>query len=190
MKILINILRTVVFGLLLLFSVSSFITNLRYSPWVPAKRKDLKRLKRLLDIKKEDILYELGCGDGRVCLYISRYSNAKKIVGIEMSFFYFLLARLRVIANNFDHKIHIIWGNFFRKRIKEATKIFFYLTPKTIMRLLPKLISELPEGTLIVSYQYPLSGINYIKKDQPKKEDIPIYIYSLDRNQQKLTYDI
>lgn len=169
-------------AMLAVFSVTGIFAAFFGSPWVPARKKDFYRLKNTLKLEKDDVLYELGAGDGRVSMYLAKNTEVKKIVAIELSFFYFLLASLRIFYTGLSDRVAVIWGDFFRQDIHEATKVFFYLTPQTSNRLSQKLLRELKNGVRVVTYRYPLEMWQYREKDQPQQGDIPLYVYIMEKN--------
>ena len=75
------------FVLLLLILIvfgSMMVASFRTAPWVPSRKKDLRRLIELAEIKKGEVVYELGSGDGRIVLELARRYEAK-IIGYEIS---------------------------------------------------------------------------------------------------------
>lgn len=143
------------------------------SPWAPWWRTNAKTAKaicRLAKINKEDIVYDLGCGDGEVLLQSAKLGA--KGVGIEIDPLRVLIAKLRVLKNSFQEKISIKRKNFFDVDISMASVIIVYLVPKTLDKLLPKFKKELKKGTRIVSYKYKIN-LPLIAED--KKNNIGVY---------------
>jgi len=171
-------------------ALSSFFTNYKFSPFVGSKKKDLQRIKKLLAVKKGEVVFELGCGDGSTCRYLAMNTKAQEIVGIELSLIYYCIAKVRIFFNENKNRCKIVWGNFFKKDLSKADKVFLFLTTKTANRLSKKMLQELKKGCRVIAYNFPISGWEYIKKDQPKKSDVPIYIYEVDSNIQSLVYNV
>jgi len=126
------------------------------SPWAPWWRTDKKTAQaicKLASISKNDIVYDLGCGDGTLIITAAKEFGARA-VGIEIDPLRFWIAKTRVWLNNLLDKIGVKQENFFQSNISEATVIVVYLVPKALNELLPKFRKELKKGTRIVSYRY------------------------------------
>src|SRR3989338_2471936 len=79
------------------------------APWVPTWKRDIERLRRLLNLKEGERAYELGCGDGRVCVALAK--DGVQVVGAELSFVTFLVAKFR---QAWTHSTAVIrWGDLF-----------------------------------------------------------------------------
>src|SRR3989338_3976306 len=170
-------------------SASAFVAACIYSPWTPTDKKDLKRLKKILHVNKNDIVYDLGCGDGRLCVYLAKNTNAKKIIGIELSFIYYLIAKCKVYFYHLNDRVQIQWGDVFYKNLHEASKIFFYFTPKTAEKLKTKLYQELSRGVKVASYVYPINGWMHDSVDQENEKQRPIYIYTMNEQMHSVIFD-
>ena len=144
------------------------------SPWAPGWRTNKKTAKiicRLAGIKKTDVVYDLGCGDGEVLLESAKLGA--KGVGVEIDPLRFFIAKLRIKKNNFQNKIIVKRKNLFSEDISPATVVIVYLVPKALDKLLPKFKKELKKGTRIVSYRY---EINMTIKEFDKKNNLRLYI--------------
>jgi SAM-dependent methyltransferase len=79
--------------ILLAFVLSFAYAGLRAAPWVPLHKQDLQRVLRLMNLKGGEVVYDLGCGDGRIIAAAARHGA--RCTGFEISLLPFLLARLR-----------------------------------------------------------------------------------------------
>lgn len=101
-------------------------------------------------------MYDLGCGDGRLLRELYKVFPTATYRGIEHEITPYLLFRYRnrdIIGKNFS----IIRGNFFKKDLSQATHILTYLFPHIMDALLPKLEKELPQGTQLISVDFPFT---------------------------------
>lgn len=147
------------------------------SPWAPWWRTDKKTalaICRLAGIKKEDILYDLGCGDAQVLITAAQKFGTSG-VGIEIDPLRFLIAKFRVGKLSLEGKIKIKRANFFKEDISEATVVIVYLVPATLSKLLPK-FKKLKKGTRIVSYRYEIQGLKVQKQDEGN--NLKLYVIS------------
>lgn len=144
------------------------------SPWSPWWRtsKDIARaMCRLAKINKKSVLYDLGCGDG-AALSVAAGEFGARGVGIEIDPVRYLFSKLRFRINRLNKKVKIIKKNFYDIDLSGASVVFVYLVPRALERLRPKLLKELKNGTLLVSFRY---KINLPLLSQDKKHQIYLY---------------
>lgn len=141
------------FVLLVIWMVSGYRSKV---PFVPVPNSILKDIYKALDVKEGSVVYDLGCGEGRVLFYISRLIPNAKYIGIENSTFPLILARLRAWWHQKTTKteIQIINQDFFQHNLSDATHVFTYLYPNVMDDLLPKFDKELKKGTKLVSVTF------------------------------------
>lgn len=141
---------------ILLFLFQSFVTLMIVKvPFVPVPKAVLSRIIKVLDLKKDSVLYDLGCGDGRVLFAaIKKYPHIRA-VGIEMAWLPLFLARVKKIFIPGKANIKILNKNFFRYDLTEASHVFTYLSSEIMDRLLPKLEKELKPGARLISCDFP-----------------------------------
>lgn len=141
-----------------------------WAPWWRTNKKTASAICKLANITKEDIIYDLGCGDGEVLIQSGKMGA--KGVGIEIDPLRALIARIRVSQNGLSKKIVIKRKNFFNEDISQASIIIVYLVPATLNKLLPKFNKELKKGTKIISFRYEID-LPLKKKD----EEDQLYLY-------------
>lgn len=147
-------------------------------PFLSSPGMVLKEIEKALEIKDDSIVYDLGCGDGRVLFYLSRSNKKAKYIGIENNPFpLFLVKIMSIFKNNKDIDVKIVNNDFFKQDISEATHVFLYLLPKKMDKLLPKFEKELKPGTRIVSLSFP-----FMDKTPTKTIDLKRGKYKLGRN--------
>ncbi len=139
----------------------------------PTPMKTVRRMLEIAEIDEKDIVYDLGCGDGRVILTAARDFGSKS-VGIEADPLRFLYARLRVFFSKERNRIKVIFGNFMNKDIGNATCVVLFLFTRGNDLLLPKFKRELKPGTKIISYTWRLSEWQTVKTDA--FEEIYLYV--------------
>ncbi|MGH7203859.1 MAG: SAM-dependent methyltransferase [Candidatus Levyibacteriota bacterium] len=144
------------------------------SPWSPWWRTDhhIASIQcKLARIAKNDVVYDLGCGDGTLLLTAATEYGARG-VGVEIDPPRVFIAKCRVGLKKLQSKIVIQRKDFFAVDISEATVVVMYLIPKTLARLKPKLIKELKPGTRIVTFVYKID-LPLIAAD--KKNEVYVY---------------
>ncbi len=143
-----------------------------WSPWWRTNKRTARAICELAKVGKEDIVYDLGSGDG-TALRVAVKEFGARGVGIEIDPLRFFISSMLLHSNKLSDKVQIKRKNFFDVDISDATVIFVYLVPKALNRLLPKFKKELKKGTRIVSYRY---EINLPLKKYDKENDIRLYI--------------
>lgn len=153
----------VAFILLVIWMVSGYRSKV---PFVPVPNSILNDIYKALDVKKDSVVYDLGCGEGRVLFYISKLIPTAKYVGIENSQFPLILARTRAWWHRKINKtkIEIVNQDFFSHDLSDATHIFTYLYPNVMDDLLPKLEKEVKNGTKLVSVTFKFTTKQPIKE--------------------------
>ena len=165
-----------IFGVTILFLF--FLLSMVWppdSPWAPwwrTSKKTARAICKLADVQKEDIVYDLGSGEGTALLIAAKEFGATG-VGVEIDFSRVIFSKIILKINGLSNKVRIIRGNLFNQNIQKASVIFVYLVPKTLDRLLPKFKKELKKGTRIVSYKYEM---NLPLKKYDKENQIRLYI--------------
>lgn len=148
-------------GIVVLTTVRS---NAKGAPWLPTSRKKIIKMLELADLKPNECLYDLGCGDGRVIVIAARKFGAKA-VGIEVDPFRFLWCQFLITALGLRKKVKVIFGDIFKQKYPNADLLFCYLLQSTNDKLEAKLIEELPAETRILSNTFMFSSLPIKKMD-------------------------
>lgn len=133
------------------------------SPWSPWWRTTpkLARLEcKLAKVKKGDVIYDLGSGDGTALIIAAKEFGARG-VGIEIDPFRAWQSKIAARLAGVSDKVEIRRENFFSVDVSDATVIFMYLIPRTLVKLREKFLKELKPGTRVVTFVY--------------KMDLPLY---------------
>ncbi|MCY0858969.1 MAG: protein-lysine N-methyltransferase [Sulfolobaceae archaeon] len=153
-------------------------------PYVPTPEKVVEKMLEIAGVGPEDIVYDLGAGDGRIVITAAKKFNAKKAVGIEINDERIREALENIKNNGVEGKVQIIKGNFFEVNISEATVVTMFLLTNVNEMLKPKLEKELKPGTRVVSHEFEMRG--WIPKKVVKVEDgnmtHMVYLYVIGEN--------
>lgn len=145
------------------------------SPWSPWWRTSgrIARLQcKLAKVRKNDVIYDMGCGDGTALLTAA--ALGAKGVGIEIDPIRYWIAKVRFLFSRHSGSLTTVRKNFFEVDLSEATVIFAYLIPKTLAKLKPKFLKELKPGTRIVTFVYKVD-LPMIASDEKNE----LYIYEI-----------
>jgi hypothetical protein len=166
-------------------TVFSYITHispppcpLPLAPWV----------KVLCDLgmKESDVLFDLGCGDGRWCVESSKlYGN--RSVGIDLDAERVAIASKKVAEEGLSHLVTIIEGDIFKTDIASATVLIIYLFTGTVMDLLLNLLHETAfvgkssgrSSLDIVSVGFEIKGLEEMLCSKDRVEGMSVYNPSL-----------
>ena len=121
--------------------------------YVPTPHEVVDDMLRLANVRKGDILYDLGSGDGRIAIAAARKYGVKA-VGIDID-----PERIREATENarkagVTDLVQFRQEDLFKADFREATVVTLYLLPDLNVKLRPRLWDELKPGTRIVSHQF------------------------------------
>jgi SAM-dependent methyltransferase len=119
-------------------------------PPVPTRPERIQKALKLANLQANEVLYDLGAGDGRVLLLAARDFGAKA-VGLEIGPIQCALIWLRAVASGFGNKIDVRWENFYKADLRQADVVFVYATSKEVMKLAPHLEAQMKQGARLIS---------------------------------------
>jgi protein-L-isoaspartate O-methyltransferase len=125
--------------------------------YVPTPPDVVDAMLSLARVTADDVVYDLGAGDGRIVIAGARRYRARG-VGVELQPALVAEARANVIKAGVDNLVTIIEGDVFTTDLSPATVITLYLLPDMNERLRPKLLRELRPGARIVSHDFPIGS--------------------------------
>ncbi len=143
-------------------------------PYVPTPWVIVEEMLKLADIRAEDVVYDLGSGDGRLVITAAKRFGARG-VGVELQPELVEMARIGAKREGVADRVNFVQGDLFETDIRSASVVMLYLLPRFVTRLAPRLRAELRPGTRIVSHDYPLVPWPPDKErsmDVPEKEMI------------------
>jgi len=134
----------------------------------------------LAELKPGEVLYDLGCGDGRIIIMAAKEFGARA-VGIELRKDLVEQCIKEVKRQKLEDKITIIHGNFFDIDIGEADVVTLYLLTSVNEKLKPKLEKELKRGARVVSHDFEVVGWKPLKVESVYDQwrSHRIYLYKL-----------
>lgn len=148
MIVLLVYILSILFSVVLLLWI--FVPALYGLPPVPTKPERIRKALKLANLQPNEVLYDLGAGDGRVLLIAARDFNARA-VGIEVGPIQCAWIWLRAVASGLGDRIQVRWGNFYKADLHEADVVFLYATSKEVAKLAPHLEQQMKKGARLVS---------------------------------------
>lgn len=170
--LLVNSIVVVIIIFLLLILSMVWPPDSPWAPWWRTSAKTARAMCRLAKVKRDDVVYDLGSGDGTALIIAAKEFGAKG-VGIEIDPLRAFVSTFMIRIMRVSDKVVIKRKNFFQEDLAIASVVFVYLVPKALNRLLPKFKKELRRGTRIVSYRY---EVNLPLEKYDKDNDIRLYV--------------
>jgi SAM-dependent methyltransferase len=122
-------------------------------PYMPTHEKVVAEMLKVAKVGKDDILYDLGSGDGRIVITAAKEFGARG-VGVDIDPDLIREARENAVKAGVADKVKFLQQDLFETDIREATVVTLYLLPEINRRLRPKLLSDLKPGTRVVSHNH------------------------------------
>lgn len=125
-------------------------------PWVPTREELIPHIIRLANVKKGDVFYDLGCGDGRVAVAAALKGAFSVCVEIDND----LLRKAKALASKLgvQKRVKFVHADIFDVTLSDATVVYAYLILQVNSALKPKLESELKSGTKVVTNDFIIPG--------------------------------
>lgn len=150
--------------------------------FVPTRPSVVNAMLKLANVTKNDIVYDLGCGDG--AFIVAAGKLGARAVGVDIDPQRVKEATANVQKNGLTDRVTVIHGDIFDPNLKisDATVVTLYLLPSLNGKLAPRLKAELKPGTRIVSNSFDMSQA--VPPWEPeKKEEVdgytPIYLWTI-----------
>jgi ubiquinone/menaquinone biosynthesis C-methylase UbiE len=128
--------------------------------YVPTEEVVVDKMLDMAKVKKEDIVYDLGCGDGRIICMAAKKFGAKG-VGVDID-----PARIKDCLETMKkygvtkQTVDIRQGDALRvKDLEKATVVMFYMLPEFMEKLEPQVLKRLKPGTRLVAHDYPFPNL-------------------------------
>lgn len=136
--------------LIILIGLWVLIPALYGLPLVSTNPERIRHALKLVNLKPDEGLYDLGAGDGRV-LFIAAREFGAKAVGIEVGPMQCALIWLRAVSSGLGDRIAVKWTNFYKVGLHAADVVFVYATSREVRKLAPHLEQQMRQGTRVVS---------------------------------------
>ncbi|HEX2446492.1 MAG TPA: class I SAM-dependent methyltransferase [Vicinamibacterales bacterium] len=121
--------------------------------YVPTPQEVVDAMLKLANVTSKDVVYDLGCGDGRIPITAAKNFGARGI-GIDIDPQRIKEANENLKTSGVGDKVKFMNADLFETNISEATVVTLYLLPSLNIKLMPKLQKELRPGTRIVSHSF------------------------------------
>ena len=127
--------------------------NPSLAPFVPSPYDVVQRMLTLAEVTRDDIVYDIGCGDGRIVITAAQRFGARG-VGIDIDPQRIAEANANAERAGVQHLVQFIQQDAMTVDVSEATVITLYLLSSSNLKLRPLLTSQLAPGSRIVSHAF------------------------------------
>jgi predicted RNA methylase len=127
------------------------------APYVPSPQAVVERMLEAGHVTADDLVYDLGSGDGRVVITAAQKFGARA-VGVEGMPDLCRQARIRIKSLGLDDRVQIVEDNVFHVNLSPATVVTMFFLTSSNERLRPNLERYLRAGARVVSNQFPIRG--------------------------------
>ena len=134
-------------------------------PYVPTHESLVEEMLSMARVTGNDVLYDLGSGDGRIVITAARKFGTRGI-GYDLDPERIKEARENARRAGVADRVRFEQQDIFTAKIADATVVTMYLLPDVNMRLRPRLLSELKPGTRIVSHNYDLGDWQPVQRKE------------------------
>jgi len=124
-------------------------------PYVQTPRDVILAMLKVAGVKQTDVVYDLGCGDGRILIAAAQICGARG-VGVDLNSERVAEAQRNALKAGFAGRLLFREQDLFETDLSPATVVTLYLLPQANQELRPKLLRELKPGTRIVSHAFDL----------------------------------
>lgn len=122
-------------------------------PYVPTPQEVVDRMLAMGKVGKKDVLYDLGCGDGRIVVTAARVHGARG-TGIDLNPVRIAEAKENAKKAGVSDRATFKVGDLFEADVSPATVVTLYLLPTINVKLRPRLWQQLKVGTRVVSHAF------------------------------------
>jgi len=151
------------------------------APFVPTPMAVVEKMLELGEVDKNDILFDLGCGDGRIIITAAKKFGTRG-VGIDIDPQRIEESLRASKEAGVEELVEFRLQDVMKSDIREATVVTLYLLPESNAILRPLLEGQLKPGTPVVSHNYSIPGweakeVSYVTLQDGTGQDHTIFVY-------------
>lgn len=150
-----------VVAFVLLLAISFLVHAVYLIPFVPSKTKVVTKMIHAANLRPNQTVIDLGCGDGRLLFAAEKSVKNITSIGFEIAPLVYLAAQLRKLLQRSKAKIH--FKSLFHADLRNANVIFCYLFPNVMAELAAKIHTECKPGTRIISNTFTIPNLELVK---------------------------
>jgi SAM-dependent methyltransferase len=150
-------------------------------PYEPSAPEVVSAMLELGHVRASDVVYDLGCGDGRIVIEAVKRHGARGVC-IDIDPALIRKARANAERAGAAGSIRFITGDLFESDLSDATVVMLFLWPEVNLRLRPKLQRELRPGTRVVSHWHDMGTWvpeRTVEVDPASGRARPVYLWTI-----------
>ena len=145
-------------------------------PYVQTPHEVVAQMLRLAGVGRNDVVYDLGSGDGRLVIAAARDFGARA-VGVEIDSKLVALSVEAALREGVGDRVTFREGDLFKTDLSDATVVTLYLSTSINLRLRPKLVRELQPGARVVSHAFAMGDWNPSQTTSVQTRDGRVDVY-------------
>ncbi len=145
----------------------------------PTPYEVVREMLQLADVQASDVVYDLGCGDGRIVIMAAKERGATG-VGIDLDPQRIKESRENARKTGVADRVRFFPQDLFKADIRKATVVMLYLWPEVNLRLRPKLFAKLKAGTRVLSHNHDMGDWKADRISRVAKHTIYFWIIPAD----------
>ena len=151
------------------------------APFVPTPMVVVEKMLELGEVGKDDVLFDLGCGDGRIVITAAKKFGTRG-VGIDLDPQRIEESRRGAKEAGVEDLVEFRLQDVMKSDIRRATVVTLYLLPESNALLRPLLEEQLKPGTMVVSHNYSIPGweekeVSYVTQQDGTGQEHTIFVY-------------
>jgi precorrin-6B methylase 2 len=150
------------------------------APFVPTPQEVVEKMLQVAGVKKDEMVFDLGCGDGRILITAAQKFGARA-TGVELDPELFKSTQQRIRDLKLEERIKLIHGNLLEVDLSSANVVTLYLLTDGNTRLRPNLEKYLKPGSRVVSHDFQILGWTpgKVEKFSRDTRTHTIYLYEI-----------
>jgi SAM-dependent methyltransferase len=143
-------------------------------PYVSTPHEVVAEMLRLANVTRNDVVYDLGCGDGRIVIAAAQKYGARG-TGVDLDPQRILEAEANARRAKVETRVNFLQQDLFETDLRDATVVTLYLLPKVNLQLRPILLRDLRPGTRVVSHEFSMD--DWQPDHSVREKDSNIYLW-------------
>ena len=135
------------------------------APFVPTPHEIVDAMLRLADVTRDDIVYDLGCGDGRIVIATAQKYGAHG-VGVDIEPYWVEQSQANARDAGVEHLVDFRQQDAMTMDVSEATVVMCYLVEWSIQKIQPVIAGTAKVGTRIVSHNFGLADWPPLRREK------------------------
>ncbi len=127
--------------------------ELKVSPYMPTPQEVVVAMLHAANVGPDDVLYDLGCGDGRIVVTAAKQFGARA-TGVDINPQLLREAQAHARQAGVTDRVQFLQQDLFETELRDATVVTLYLLSKVNLRLRPQLLHDLKPGSRVVSHAF------------------------------------